>query len=86
MDTLALVQLLIPVLAPLLIAGGKLLIPRIPRWLLPILAPLLGGALDALAAYATGGTANPVLALALGSAGVGLREIVDQLKRTAAGA
>ena len=82
MDAMSWVQILIPVLVPLLIAGGKFLIPRIPSWLLPIVAPILGGAVDAIAAYASGGTANPVLGAALGSAGVGLREIVDQMKKT----
>lgn len=81
MDATAWVQMLIPVLVPLMIAAGKVLVPRIPGWLLPILAPVLGGIVDAAAAYASGGTANPVLSMALGSAGVGLREIVDQMRR-----
>lgn len=83
MDATAWVQMLIPVLVPLLIAVGKLLVPRIPSWLLPIVAPILGGIVDAIGAFASGGATNTVLAMALGSAGVGLREIVDQMKKAA---
>ncbi len=83
MDAMSWVQMLIPVLVPILIAAGKLVVPRIPGWLLPIVAPVLGGVVDAVAAYASGGTANPVVGMALGSAGVGLREIVDQMRRVA---
>lgn len=83
MDWGALVtQTVIPLLVPLIIAGLKALIPRIPKVWLPVLAPLLGAAID-IAAYYAGVTAgaSPVLAAALGSAGVGLREIVDQMKK-----
>lgn len=75
-----LVLALLPVIVPLLVALGKGLLPKVPTWILPILAPALGALIDFLTAKATGGTASPVLALALGSAGVGLREIYDQTK------
>ncbi len=74
-------QLLIPVAVPLLIAFLKFALQVLPGWLLPILAPVLGGLADAAIAYATGGTANPMLGMILGSAGVGIREVVDQLKK-----
>lgn len=77
-------QALIPVGVPLFIALAKMLIPMLPGWLLPIIAPILGGLADAGLAYVSGGTANPVLGAILGSAGVGVREIVDQIKRAAA--
>ena len=72
----------IPVIVPLLIAVWKLLLPRIPTWALPLLAPVLGFAINAVLTYANGTGVNPWVAAALGSAGVGLREIVDQLKQS----
>ena len=77
--------LLIPVLVPILIAGAKMGLGFLPGWILPILAPILGGALDAGIAWATGHAANPVAGAILGSAGVGLRELVDQVKQKATG-
>ena len=40
---LQLAQLLIPIIVPLEIAAVKKLAPMLPSWLLPILAPILGG-------------------------------------------
>jgi len=75
-------QLLIPALVPVAIAMLKLMIPGIPKPWLPVLAPLLGGLLDAGTAYAgISSGANPLVGALLGSAGVGLREIVDQLRK-----
>jgi hypothetical protein len=74
-------QLLIPLLTPILIAGAKLLAPKIPSTLLPIIAPILGAGLDILLHYAGMGTGGPILGAILGSAGVGVREIVDQLRK-----
>ena len=71
---------LIPVLVPLLVALGKWGLPKVPLWILPILAPALGALVDYLAALATGSAASPILGAALGSAGVGVREIFDQAK------
>lgn len=81
MDNLSLWQALIPVAVPLLIAILKWAVAFIPAWILPILAPILGGLLDAGIAYLSGGTASPIVAMILGSAGVGLRELVDQMKK-----
>ena len=39
-------QTLIPVAVPLLIAGLKFLVTQLPVWILPILAPVLGGLAD----------------------------------------
>jgi hypothetical protein len=71
--------LLIPIVTPLLIALGKYVVPLAPRWILPIVAPALGALLDYLGTLATGQAANPLLGLLLGSAGVGFREVVDQI-------
>lgn len=73
--------MLIPVVVPLLIAAIKKLIPKIPGWMLPVLAPILGAAVDIASFYATGVSLGPVWGAALGSAGVGLREVIDQLKQ-----
>lgn len=71
---------LIPVLVPLIIAIGKWALPKVPVWILPILAPALGALIDWLTTLATGSTASPALGAVLGSAGVGLRELLDQVK------
>lgn len=71
--------LLIPVVVPVVIAIAKMLIPKLPKWTLPILAPLLGAAADYLT---TGSFGNGTIMGAIaGSAGVGLRELVDQLRK-----
>lgn len=75
------IQGLIPVAVPILIFGIKKAFGMLPGWLLPIIAPILGGVADALLAWASGGAANPLLGAVLGSAGVGLREVVDQGKK-----
>lgn len=72
---------LIPVLTPVVIAAVKRLIARIPTMWLPVLAPFVGGLLDAALAYASGNPVNPLFGAALGLAGVGVREIVDQAKK-----
>ena len=72
---------LIPVLTPLIIAGVKLLIPKIKTALIPIIAPALGLVLAVISSLTTGHELNAWLAMALGLAGVGAREIVDQLKQ-----
>ena len=75
--------LIVPVV-PVLIAILKILVPKIPKAALPIMAPLLGAALDIAASYLGTGTANPVWGAVLGAAGVGLREIVDQMRKLGA--
>jgi hypothetical protein len=71
---------LIPVIVPLIIALGKWAVPKVPAWILPILAPALGALVDFLSSWATGSTASPALGAILGSAGVGVRELLDQVK------
>ena len=74
------VPALLPVITPLLIAGIKLVITKLPTWSLPVIAPLLAGVLDAVNAYFTGVSIGPLQAGLLGLAGVGVREVVDQAK------
>lgn len=78
---LGLMLKLIPLAVPVLIAVAKYFLPRVPLWLLPILAPVLGALIDFLTALATGNAANPLIGALFGSAGVGVRELLDQVKQ-----
>lgn len=71
-------KLWIPVVVPLLVAGLRIAYPLIPPAALPILCPPLGIALS-FVGQAIGQDIDPGIAAALGLAGVGLREIKDQL-------
>jgi len=65
---------------PLVIAFAKKLVPKLPPSWLPIIAPILGAAGDALSSYLTHTTPNPALGALFGSAGVGVREVLNQIK------
>lgn len=80
MDWQILVQPMLMILVPLVISQAKRLVGA-QTWLLPIIAPILGAAADVLAHYATGVGVGTIQAMILGMAGVGLREVVDQLKK-----
>jgi hypothetical protein len=74
--------ILTPVLVPVVIALLKIGLmywgAKIPKALIPVIAPILGAGID----YITSGTlgAGTAWGAALGLSGVGLREIVDQLR------
>jgi hypothetical protein len=73
---------LIPIAVPIVIAGLKFMLPKLPTWTLPaIVAPLLGTLADLALHYAGVSTLGPAWGALLGSAGVGLREIQDQVKQ-----
>lgn len=72
---------IIPFLAPIGVATFKYFIPKIPKVLLPVLAPILGIAIDQLVSLSPGYTANPAFAALLGASGVMLREALDQTKK-----
>jgi hypothetical protein len=75
--------LLIPILVPAAIAALKAAIPALPKWALPILAPLLGAVAEIAASYSGvgfGGAPGLTGAL-LGAAGTGVREIADQTRK-----
>jgi hypothetical protein len=74
-------QLLIPLITPILIMVAKVVAPKLPKTLLPILAPILGAGLDILMHFAGLGSGGPLLGAILGAAGVGVREILDQLRK-----
>lgn len=74
-------SILIPVIAPLLVAGFKYFEENIPSWFLPILAVILGAILDAVMQQAGLHTEGTLAGAALGGTGVALREIIDQIKK-----
>ncbi len=88
MKTWALTQLisaLTPVIIPIVLLGAKKAIAALPPWTLPILAPILGALLDVANGYLTGTSLGGVWGAVLGGAAVGLREIIDQLRKLLAG-
>lgn len=68
----------IAAVVPLLLAFLKTMAPQMPKKYIPLVAPILGAALDAIASWMTGNTINPQLGAAVGIMGVGIREILDQ--------
>ncbi len=81
MDWSALVPGLIPVVVPVAVYLLKSLVPKVPTVWLPVAAIALGAVADTAAHFATGSVANPILGAVLGAAGVGLREVVDQIRK-----
>lgn len=73
---------LIPVLVPMLVSQLKKI--DFPKWLLPVMGMVLGAATEVTTQIA-GGTAimstTPVDGGLLGLAGVGVREVFDQIKK-----
>lgn len=74
-------QALIPFLTPGLLALVKLLVPKIPKPALPILAPLLGAAMEIIGHFAGVPGSNVIAGMVLGAAGVAVREAYDQSKK-----
>lgn len=68
---------LIPVVGAVLVYLVRQVLPKLPRVSIPIIAMVLGIALDYLIAYASGGTFNPVVGAVLGAASVWLREVIS---------
>lgn len=75
---------LITVITPMIIAGIKLVLPKLPKVWLPIAAPVVGLLLDLLLHFTAGTQSNPWLALGFGAAGVALREAQKQIKAAVA--
>jgi hypothetical protein len=74
---------LITVAVPLLIALGRKVIPLLPKWLLPILAPLLGAALSYVVDASAGQNVGIVMGAVYGGLGTWLREFIKQLQQAA---
>lgn len=77
---------MIPIAVPILIALLKTkVLPSVPGWALPILAGVLGPAIDFLLAVLASKAADPVKGALYALAGVGIREVYDQGKKALAG-
>lgn len=78
---------LIPVLVPLAVAAFKKYVwANIPKMLLPIIATALGPALEALLSLMTAHEFTGIAGVALGLAGIGVREFKDQIGKSLSGA
>lgn len=73
--------LAIPLIAPLLTTLFKSVLPKVPGMFLPIVCTLIGVGLDALNTWLTGMVTPPWFGLALGAAGVAVRESLDQAQK-----
>lgn len=80
-DVNAILALAVPVLSPLLTAGVKWAAPRIPSFLLPMICTGLGTLSVYIAQWSAGEQTNAAVAIGLGLAGIGVREVIDQLKK-----
>jgi hypothetical protein len=72
---------LIAVVVPIIIAAFKGLLPRIPTWALPLLAPVLGAGGDVAIGLLAGVDSSGLAGALAGLAGVGVREVVDQARK-----
>ncbi len=70
---------LIAVVVPGLVQVAKAAWYAMPKWLMPILAGALGPVLDQLVALTAGTPSSPLLAVLMGLAGVGVREVANQV-------
>jgi hypothetical protein len=76
-----LITLATPFVVPVLVAVAKQLPTALPSWTLPILAVVLGAAIDGINQVVTGQSVGVLSGAALGAAGIGVREVVDQLSK-----
>jgi len=74
--------MIIPLVVPILIGQLKKFIPTVPSVYLPILAPILGALADLALQSAGVHTSGMVSGALLGSAGVGLRELANQIGKS----
>lgn len=75
MDALFWINLLTPVLGPILTSLAKKVWPSLPKWLTPILAIILGALSNIGGSAAFDVPINLGVATALGVAGIGVREV-----------
>jgi hypothetical protein len=81
MDTQTIINILTPVIAPAVVFLVKLVWTKIPTVLIPVLATIIGAGGNLAATYVAGHPTNIGIAIALGLASIGAREIVDQIKK-----
>lgn len=77
-----LINAVITVLTPMILAAVKVVIPRIKPVYLPLAAPVLGVAIAALASYSGAPDVSPIAGAIAGGLGVWLREAVDQVRKS----
>lgn len=75
----SLIQWLTPIIVPLIITYVRKMAPRIPTWMLPAMAPVLGALIDLINSLIVGGNHSMIVGALLGLAGVGVREIKTNL-------
>lgn len=77
---------IIPLLVPGVVALVKFFLPRVPGPWLPVIAAGIGLMLALLDHFTGSLGGNPMAVAFMGAAGVGIREIYDQVKKAAAAA
>ena len=75
----SLIQAVVPILTVVFVWAGRLVVTKVPRAFIPIVAVALGTGLDFLVAYLTGGTFNPVVGALLGASATWLRELISTI-------
>ena len=68
-------------LVPILVMLIKKLIPDRLTWLIPLIATALGPVLDFLQSTFTTVAPTSARAIGLGLAGIGIRELIDQIRK-----
>ena len=84
MDKVLLGQIIValtPVLVPLLIMLIKRGLAYLPSWTIPVAAIVLGALIDAINGWTTGANLGGPWGAVLGAAGVGVREVLDQVRK-----
>lgn len=77
---LSLLEQLLPLILPVLVAGVVRFFQRLPKWAIPVIVlPGLGMAGQWIAAAMQGTDANPVAGLLLAAAAMFVREVTNQL-------
>ena len=77
---------LVPIVTMIVVWGVRLLIPKIPRVALPVLAAGLPFVLSFFVDYIGGHTFSPLVAILLGAAATWLREIISTIQQHGASA
>ena len=72
---------LIPVLVPFIVYGVRLLIPKIPRVALPLIAVAGGLVINAFDSFVAGADPSIILAAGLGAIGVFIREVFNTFSK-----
>lgn len=68
---------LTPILVPLVLAGVKKVGPKLPSWIIPLLAPVLGLLIGFINNLVTSNSGNLWLAAGLGLLGIAVREVKE---------